>query len=160
MRAASHGCMRVQDPVKYAEVLLGLVRPREGYTQDRIRRMFGNSEVNIHFPTFIPVHLTYQTAFVDEEGKLQYRDDVYGRDKALLAILKGDERKVADIAIERKENFIRREALAMPDQAWAWVGGQNLFARLFGSPTAAQTRTGSRRPAAQRILDRHSDKIE
>ena len=49
MRAASHGCMRVQDPVKYAEVLLGLVRPREGYTQDRIRRMFGNSEVDLRF---------------------------------------------------------------------------------------------------------------
>ena len=31
-RALSHGCMRVQDPVKYAEVLLNIVRPGEGYT--------------------------------------------------------------------------------------------------------------------------------
>jgi L,D-transpeptidase YcbB len=30
-RAESHGCMRVQDPVKYAEVLLSMVRPGEGY---------------------------------------------------------------------------------------------------------------------------------
>ena len=37
-RAFSHGCMRVQDPVKYAEVLLAVVRPREGYTEDRIRQ--------------------------------------------------------------------------------------------------------------------------
>src|SRR4029077_8992192 len=72
MRASSHGCMRVEDPVKYAEVLLALVRPGEGYTQDRIRRMFGNNEMDIQFPTFIPVHLTYQTAFVDDDGKLQF----------------------------------------------------------------------------------------
>ena len=79
-RAYSHGCMRVQDPVKYAEVLLGIVLPKEGYTQERIRRMFGNSEVDIKFPTFLPVHLTYQTAYVDDAGKLVMRDDVYGLD--------------------------------------------------------------------------------
>jgi L,D-transpeptidase YcbB len=75
-RAESHGCMRVQDPVKYAEVLLSMVRPGEGYSQDRIRRMFGAYETDIQFPTFISVHLTYQTAFVDDQGKLQYREDI------------------------------------------------------------------------------------
>jgi murein L,D-transpeptidase YcbB/YkuD len=127
-RAFSHGCMRVQDPVKYAEVLLSLVRPHDGYTEDRIRRMFGSGEVDISFPTFVPVHLTYQTAFVDEQGKLEFREDIYGRDKTLLAILKGDEHKVADIPVERRENPVRREALAMPD----YYSGQNFFSRLFG----------------------------
>jgi murein L,D-transpeptidase YcbB/YkuD len=164
-RAFSHGCMRVQDPVKYAEVLLSIVRPHDGYTQDRIQKMFGSSELDIPFPAFIPVHLTYQTAFVDNEGKLEFRDDIYGRDKALLAILKGDERKVADIPIERKENTVRRELLAMPDQSWGGRNlfgggpsdGQGFFARLFGSPvpppappvvrhrTAAQHKTAQRR---------------
>ena len=37
-RAYSHGCMRVQDPDKYAEVLLSIALPNEGYTADRIRR--------------------------------------------------------------------------------------------------------------------------
>jgi murein L,D-transpeptidase YcbB/YkuD len=139
-RAFSHGCMRVEDPVKYAEVLLSIVRPGDGYTQERIRRMFGESEQDIQFPKFLPVHLTYQTAFVDEDGKLEFRDDVYGRDKALLAILKGDERKVADIAVERRENSVRREALAMPDQPSFfggrsyYPGGGNFFTRLFGAP--------------------------
>ncbi len=131
-RAFSHGCMRVQDPVKYAEVLLSLVRPRDNYTEEKIRRMFGNSEVDIQFPQFIPVHLTYQTAFVDEEGKLEFRDDIYGRDKVLLAILKSDERKVADIPIVRQDNVIRREALAMPDGAFGRFGGGGFFSRLFG----------------------------
>jgi L,D-transpeptidase YcbB len=146
-RDNSHGCMRVEDPVKYAEVLLGMARPREGYTEQRIRSMFGDNEIEIRLPAFIPVHLTYQTAFVDEKGKLQVREDIYGRDKALLAILKGDERKVADIPIERKDNAVRREALAIPDQAWGG-GGQNLFTRLFGS-FAPQPTPAPRRPVAQ-----------
>jgi hypothetical protein len=66
--------MRVQDPVKYAEVLLSMVRPSEGYSQDRIRRMFGDNEIDISFPNFIPVHLTYQTAFVDDRGDLEFRE--------------------------------------------------------------------------------------
>jgi murein L,D-transpeptidase YcbB/YkuD len=138
MRAASHGCMRVEDPTKYAEVLLSIARPGDGYTADRIRRMFGSNEAEIKFSATIPVHLTYQTAFVDDSGKLQFRDDIYGRDKDLLAILKGDQRAVADIAIERKDNTVRRELLAIPDSAFgsgAW--GQNFFARMFTNPFAA-----------------------
>ena len=51
--------------------------------------MFGGSEININFPPskFIPVHLTYQTAFVDSDGKLQLREDVYGRDARQMATL-------------------------------------------------------------------------
>jgi murein L,D-transpeptidase YcbB/YkuD len=69
-RAYSHGCMRVENPLKYGEVLLGLALPNEHYTADRLQKMFGGSEVNINFPTGIPDHLTYQTAFVDDDGKL------------------------------------------------------------------------------------------
>ena len=147
-RAFSHGCMRVQDPVHYAEVLLSLVRPGDGYTEDRIRHMFGSSEVDIQFPTFIPVNLTYQTAFVDDAGKLELREDVYGRDRALLAILKGSDRKVADIPVEHKIDISHREVMAIPDEP-SWFGGRsyypggsyyggspygggNFFSRLFG----------------------------
>jgi murein L,D-transpeptidase YcbB/YkuD len=92
-RAYSHGCMRVQDPDKYAEVLLSIALPNEKYTAARIRGMYGSGEVNINFPTPIPVHLTYQTAFVDAAGKLQLRDDVYGRDSRVIAGLKTEDRK-------------------------------------------------------------------
>jgi murein L,D-transpeptidase YcbB/YkuD len=149
-RAFSHGCMRVQDPAHYAEVLLSLVRPNDGYTEDRIKRMFGPDETDIQFPTFIPVNLTYQTAFVDDAGKLEFRDDVYGRDRALIAILKGSDRKVADIPVERREEAGHREALAIPDGP-SWFGdrggyggggrgyyqgggyyGGGFFSRMFG----------------------------
>jgi murein L,D-transpeptidase YcbB/YkuD len=146
VRDTSHGCMRIENPVKYAEVILSIARPREGYTEDRIRGLFGNQERELGLPTFIPVHVTYQTAFVDKDGKLQTRDDIYGRDRALLAILKGDDRKVADIPIARSENAVRREALAVPDQIWG--GGGNIFSRLFGgfsSQPQARTATTSGR---------------
>jgi L,D-transpeptidase YcbB len=129
VRDTSHGCMRIENPVKYAEVLLSIARPREGYTEDRIRGLFGNQEREIGLPNFIPVHVTYQTAFVDKDGRLQTRDDIYGRDRALLAILKSDDRKMADMPIERRDNAVRREALAVPDQI---LGGGGIFGRLFG----------------------------
>ena len=132
-RAFSHGCMRVQDPVHYAEVLLSLVRPSDGYTEDRIRRMFGSSENDIQFPTFISVNLTYQTAFVDDAGKLELREDIYGRDRALLAILKGTDRKVADIPVEHKIDASHREVMAIPDEP-SWFGGRGAFGGGRGYP--------------------------
>jgi len=139
-RAYSHGCMRVQDPPKYAEVLLSLERPNDGYSLERINKMIAQGgEQDIQLPTYIPVNLTYQTAFVDDDGKLQFRDDVYGRDRQLLAVLKGDERKVADVPVERRESAVRREALAIPDGTPLFGGsrfgadGGGFFSHLFGS---------------------------
>ena len=89
VRAYSHGCMRVQDPAKYAEVLLNIARPQEHWTAARITRMFGSSEQDIQLqPTPIWVHLTYQTAFVDNAGKLQMRRDIYNLDSRTLAAIK------------------------------------------------------------------------
>jgi len=87
--------------MKYAEVLLSFAAPKANHTADSIKRMLGGEEKQIDFQTQIPVHVTYQTAFVDPAGKLQFRDDVYGLDAKLLSILQGSERQVADVAIER-----------------------------------------------------------
>jgi L,D-transpeptidase YcbB len=123
-RAYSHGCMRVQDPLKYAEVLLSLELPKEGYTEERIHRMFGSAEQNINFPNPLPVHITYQSAYVDDAGKLVIREDVYGRDSRTLAQLRSDERRFADIPVERRETT-RRAAVRMPQPAWS--GGFPFF---------------------------------
>jgi hypothetical protein len=110
-------------------------------------------EQDIQLPTFIPVNLTYQTAFVDDDGKLQFRDDVYGRDRQLLAILKGDDRRMADVAVERREDPSHRQVLAIPDSTPLFGrssyggygnsnygsadGGGGFFSRLFGGGLAA-----------------------
>ncbi len=135
-RAYSHGCMRVENPATYAEKLLSLVMPNEHYTEARLEKMFGGNEININFPKHIPVHLTYQTAFVDDQGKLQLREDVYGRDARMIAILKGRERRVADIAIER-----RSSPSSQPIYRYRYYSGPGFFDFLFGGP-----RFGPRRP--------------
>jgi hypothetical protein len=87
------------------------------------------------------------SAKIVSDQKLEYREDIYGRDQALLAILKGSERKVADIPIQRNDSSIRRQLLAIPDNTWGgwsgrsyYAGGQNFFMRLFGGPPAQTVR--------------------
>ena len=134
-RAFSHGCMRVENPLTYGEKLLSLAMPNERYTEARLEKMFGGSEINLNFPKPIWVHLTYQTAFVDGDGKLQFREDVYGRDQRMIAILKGSDRKVADIAIERPPNTSARPVRLPPGAIGGGGGynsGPNFFEALFG----------------------------
>ncbi len=141
-RAFSHGCMRVQYPDKYAEVLLSISQPNEGWTVEKLHRMYGSNEQNINLARQIPVHITYQTAFVDEAGHLQIREDVYGRDAALLAVLKGDERRVADIAVDRHETTttVRRDIQlpnsAFSDGPWVYTRQASFFDLFFGGSNA------------------------
>ena len=103
-RAYSHGCMRVQDPAKYAEVLLNIARPHERWAAERIKGMFGSAEQDIALPpTQIWVHITYQTAFVDAAGKLQIRPDVYGLDSRTLAAIKGERGAIESAPGQRRE---------------------------------------------------------
>jgi murein L,D-transpeptidase YcbB/YkuD len=151
-RAYSHGCMRVQDPLKYGEVLLSLALPNEHYTAARLQKMFGGSEININFPQTIPVHLTYQTAFVDDAGALQLRDDVYGRDARLLAIMKGSDRKVADIAVERPRGSSTAPVKMPPgtfggtQPAGGFFNGPSFFERLFGGGFSEQQQQPAPKP--------------
>ena len=102
VRAYSHGCMRVQDPAKYADVLLNLARPSEHWTVERVTRMFGAGEQDLALPPgSIWVHVTYQSAFVDDAGKLQLRRDVYGVDSRTIAAIK-TERAVVEPPPEGK----------------------------------------------------------
>jgi len=131
-RAYSHGCMRVQNPDKYAEVLLGVSQPEDGYTAQRVRALYGSSERTITFKHQIPVYLSYQTAFVDDSGKPQYRADIYGLDKDTTNILRGD-RRVADIPIRRNYSSSSKPVMAsVPSarrerdygyQPFGWGGG-------------------------------------
>jgi murein L,D-transpeptidase YcbB/YkuD len=149
-RAYSHGCMRVQNPLTYGEKLLSLVLPNEHYTEARLEKMFGGSEININFPKNVGVHLTYQTAFVDEDGKLQMRKDVYGRDARMIAILKGSERKVADIGIERPANTsskpVRMPVGMYGGNSGGGYSGPSFFDMLFGGSPSAQPQYRQRGP--------------
>jgi murein L,D-transpeptidase YcbB/YkuD len=131
VRAYSHGCMRVQDPAKYAEVLFNIARPGENWTAERITRMFGSGEQDIQLPVLIWVHLTYQTAFVDDAGKLQTRHDVYNIDSRTLAAIKS-ERGMVEPLEERKHEEVasstQRRVAPQPQQPRV----VSFFQALFG----------------------------
>lgn len=152
-RAYSHGCMRVENPLMYGEKLLSIVRPNDGYTAARLQSMFGGAEINIDFPVHIPVHLTYQSAFVDDAGELQIRDDVYGRDARLIAILRGDERRMADMPVERSHtgSGVSRDALK-----YNVPGGSSEFVNPFAALFAPRQEV---RPAPARPTDRRGSRV-
>jgi L,D-transpeptidase YcbB len=81
-RAFSHGCVRVQNPREFAQVLLGW----DGNKVDEQLAVGAESgeSTNIELPAKVPVHLTYFTAWPDESGKISYFSDFYERDKTML----------------------------------------------------------------------------
>jgi murein L,D-transpeptidase YcbB/YkuD len=97
-RAFSHGCMRVEDPTKFGEIILHLAINGRTPTSQQLYAQFGQEEHVFKLTERPMVHLTYQTAFVDDTGKLQLRDDLYGFDARIHAILHSDERRIADVA--------------------------------------------------------------
>ena len=87
VRTFSHGCMRVRDPRKFAEVLL---KEDKGWEPGRIAQMIGGAEENrIGLSKKIPVHVTYFTAFADDTGKINFRNDIYGHDQRITDALSG-----------------------------------------------------------------------
>ena len=83
-RRLSHGCVRVDQPFKLAEIVLGR---ENGWPEDRVKKLIGTGNKTINLPQELGVHLQYFTAFVDEEGKLQLRDDIYGYSRRLRAAM-------------------------------------------------------------------------
>jgi L,D-transpeptidase YcbB len=140
-RAFSHGCMRVQNPDQYASVLMNIEQPNDRYTPEKIRSMYGHSEIDLKFSTPIPVNITYQTAFVDDAGKLQVRKDVYGRDATMLSILKGGRSKdLENVVAHSQPSYGSGGRPTLPPGvsfASNTSSGPSFFERLFGggSPT-------------------------
>ena len=83
-RAYSHGCVRVDQPFKFAEIVLG---KENGWNEDKVKRLIGGKNQTIHLPRNIEIHIEYFTAFVDPSGKLQLRDDIYGYSRKLKLAL-------------------------------------------------------------------------
>lgn len=86
-RAFSHGCIRVSKPLELAEFLL---KDQPEWTADRIKKaMNAGRETHVRVLRPRPVTIGYFTAWVDANGVLNFRDDVYGHDARLAHELFG-----------------------------------------------------------------------
>jgi murein L,D-transpeptidase YcbB/YkuD len=88
-RGFSHGCIRVQNPTRLAEVIFRDIEQDSKWTPDTLQAAIDTSQnqiVSLRRP--IPVHLAYITAFANKDGTVHFRRDVYRRDSRLMALLK------------------------------------------------------------------------
>jgi L,D-transpeptidase YcbB len=96
-RAFSHGCMRVRDPVRLAELVLGHDR---GWPASRIAAAVqrGPKDNQVNLVTRLPVHMTYFTVWVDDDGRLKTFADIYGHENRIALAISG---KGGDLRRER-----------------------------------------------------------
>lgn len=99
-RPFSSGCIRVEQPFDLAERLLAA---SPDWTRDRIDNLVAKSEPRtVMLPIPVPVHIQYWTSWVDGEGRLQFRNDIYNRDTRLITELRqpisGDSQRLTPVA--------------------------------------------------------------
>jgi murein L,D-transpeptidase YcbB/YkuD len=86
-RAFSHGCIRVENPLQFAELLLG---PDQGIDSRAVERIVASRKLTrVNLRTPVPVHLTYFTAWIDDDGIPQFYEDIYGRDAIVRKVIDG-----------------------------------------------------------------------
>lgn len=85
VRSFSHGCVRVDKPVEFADALLAREEQLNG---QRIKNLIGGGDNGAHnLKRHVPVHLTYFTVWVDEAGETQKRADLYDYDSRMKAAM-------------------------------------------------------------------------
>ena len=122
VRTYSHGCIRVQNPRKFADLLL---RHDKGWSSRKVGRILAaGANHSVELNHRIPVHITYMTARVDEDGRLRTFGDFYGHDRRVSAALNGKAHLIA--RAERAAAQRTRVANRRPRKP------QNIFETIFG----------------------------
>lgn len=136
-RALSHGCVRVDRPLEFADALSG----DQGLSGDKLKSMIGGKERSLTLKTAIPVHLTYFTAWVGPDGRLETRNDIYSLDGRLKAALKGEAlpplpKPAAPQVMVRKPKPaapVAETTAAAPQPQQRVAGPGDWLSRIFGS---------------------------
>jgi murein L,D-transpeptidase YcbB/YkuD len=81
VRAFSHGCVRVDQPLAFADAILPVAAPE--WNSARLEKLYGGREQRINLDQPIPVHLAYFTVTVSGDGEPHYFDDIYGYDRRM-----------------------------------------------------------------------------
>ena len=84
-RAYSHGCIRLEDPLGLAEVLLSDINT---WSKDDLSYFVKRKRPKtIKLDNPIPIHITYMTAWVDDQAIINFRLDIYKRDRKFTSTL-------------------------------------------------------------------------
>jgi len=93
VRSFSHGCIRLAEPDKLAKYLL---RENDEWSADKINEALASGEETfITLKKSLPVYIVYFTTWVDQKGKLHFRDDTYGHDRKLEHELYSSSKNIA-----------------------------------------------------------------
>ena len=77
-RDYSHGCVRVEKPFELAQWVL---RDQPQWTPEKIKAaMESGKEQHVALKQHIPVYILYETVWVDDDGTVEFRGDIYGHD--------------------------------------------------------------------------------
>jgi L,D-transpeptidase YcbB len=96
VRAFSHGCVRVRNPLSLAEHLLATDK---GWDAKLVQELAWDGPENnaIKLDTPVPVHITYFTATVDEAGNVSTFGDVYGHERRITLALEGKHKLISKL---------------------------------------------------------------
>ncbi len=129
VRTFSHGCIRVHNPGRFAEVLL---EEDKGWSAGRVKELMargGNVEVTL--TKQIPVHITYFTMVAGEDGQVRSFGDVYGHDRRISAALSGRPMPIEPpptvSSAPKQGKQERKEARRQPSYS------DDVFSGLFGN---------------------------
>jgi murein L,D-transpeptidase YcbB/YkuD len=131
VRTFSHGCMRTQNPGRLAEVLL---EEDKGWSAAHVKNLMAQGNNNsITLTKTIPVHTTYFTMVVGDDGRVQSFSDVYGQDNRLNQALNGRALPLEPPSIDSDtaNNLASREG--RPAKRYKQQSQNDLFSGLFGN---------------------------
>jgi len=124
-RAFSHGCVRVRDPQRFAEVILAA---DQGFTMSDVRsRIRSGARNSVFLKRKLPVHITYFTARADGEdaSNVRFMRDIYRHDKRIEQALAGNPPKyIAQNSLSPRKT-VRRVQTARKKKQPFWI--QNIF---------------------------------
>jgi len=84
-RNFSHGCIRLQNPLDFAEKVF---KGRSGFDKAKVQQVIAaGQQAHYGFPEPVTLHVTYRTVGIGSDGAPVFRDDVYGRDKRVVAAM-------------------------------------------------------------------------
>ncbi|MBK8415887.1 MAG: L,D-transpeptidase family protein [Bacteroidetes bacterium] len=87
-RTFSHGCIRLEEPYKLVKFLL---REDTSWTDENIiASMYGGKQTFVKLKNKVPVFIAYFTAWVDRNGNMNFRNDVYSHDEKMKQLLFAD----------------------------------------------------------------------